>query len=66
MIITDKETAAIIRLLDRCIWDGDNPTFSGMSTEDTHHILSVYRRALIANFHAADEALKNREKTRRY
>lgn len=66
MIITDKEAAAIIRLLDRCIWDGNNPTFSGMSNEDTHHILSVYRRALIANFHAAEEALKAMEKTRRY
>lgn len=58
MIITDKEAAAIIRLLDRCIWDGNNPTFSGMSTEDTHLIMNVYRRSLIQEFHAVDERLK--------
>lgn len=58
MIITDKEAAAIIRLLDRCIWDGNNPTFSGMSTEDTHYIMNVYRRVLIADFRAADDRLK--------
>lgn len=51
MIITDKETGAIIRLLNRCIWDGDNPTFSGMSYDDTHTIMNMYRRLNIQQYH---------------
>lgn len=69
MIITDKETGAVIRLLNRCIWDGDNPTFSGMSLEDTHTIMSMYRRLNIQQYHRVkndflEEVLKEWNKRR--
>ncbi len=69
MIITDKETGAVIRLLNRCIWDGDNPTFSGMSPEDAHTIMGMYRRLNIQQYHRVkndflEEVLKEWNKRR--
>ena len=69
MIITDEETCAVIRLLNRCMWDGDNPTFSRMAHGDRHTIMNMYRRLTIQHYHKInndflEEVLKEWNKRR--
>lgn len=51
MIITDKETTALLQLLNRCIWDGNNPTFTGMPGNDKRILRNMYRRLNIQRYH---------------
>lgn len=69
MIITDKETTALLQLLNRCIWDGNNPTFTGMPSNDKRILMNMYRRLNIQRYHKVkndilEEVLKEWNKRR--